>query len=182
MKLIKRLLSKTFVGHFVLMCKAIYRYFKDYDNVAEFFYSDELKKLLYNYLHTDFKKDWIGRLYGVVNPSIDEKGNFNVNNMIIELDHNETNNEEHVKVWTYRQLNLVGDLFKIHDLYHYISLDFEHVGPKGYDNYLLIFDLISRQEMTKSIKVFLKHLICLGIIVLTAWYIIVNWFPNLILL
>lgn len=113
--------------------------------------------VLLRYLNLEVKKDWIGRLYGIINPNIDINGHFNINNMIIEIDGDNTNNNEQVKAWAYKQLALIGQLFKIQNLYDYIDLTFKHVGPKEADNYLLIFDMISRKIMVKSFKKVIIH-------------------------
>ena len=76
---------------------------------------------------------------------------------IIELDDEDTNNNEYVKHWTYKQLTIIGEVFKIENLYHFIDLEFKPVGPKGADNYLLIFDIVSRKEFTKNLKKTLLH-------------------------
>ena len=46
-------------------------------------------------------------------------------------------NNEYIKHWTYKQLNLIGSLFKIEKLYDYINLTFEHVCSENHDNFLL---------------------------------------------
>jgi hypothetical protein len=143
---------------------------RDYLYVSDTLYSEELKLVLKKYLHINIKKDWIGRLYGIINPNIDINGNFDINNVIIEIDGDNTNSNEYVKHWVYRQLNLISDLFKIEKLYDYISLKFEHVGPENQDNYLLIFDLTARQEFVYDLKKFVKQLFTYIIIGLGIYY------------
>ena len=46
-------------------------------------------------------------------------------------------------------------------MYDYISIDFEHVGPVEMDNYLVVFDIASRQLFTQSLKSVLLHLFVL---------------------
>lgn len=146
-------------------------YLEDRIKIGTVFYSENFKLLIKKYINIDLDKDWIGRLYGVINPNIDINGNFDVNNMIIEIDGDATNNIEQVKVWTYRQLSLIGQLFRLQGLYEYIDVDFRHVGPINADNYLVIFDIASRQRFTHYLKKFLKQSI-LYIIVGTIAYLI----------
>ena len=87
------------------------QYIKDYNIVAESLYSEAFNKVLLRYLNKQFKKDWIGRLYAVINPNIDINGKFNVNNTIIELDDERTNNQAYVENWIYKQLDLVANVF-----------------------------------------------------------------------
>lgn len=158
-RLFTKIYNKTLTFKLINFCKSSWYYLRDYLYVSDTLYSDEFKLVLKKYLHVNIKKDWIGRLYGIINPSIDINGKFDINNVIIEIDGDNTNNNEYVKHWVYRQLNLISDLFKIENLYNYISLKFEHVGPENQDNYLLVFDLTSRQEFAYNCKKFFKHLI-----------------------
>ena len=156
MKLINSILGKIFsltlTSKIFNLLKSIYVYNKDYNIISDMFYGDGFKKIIKTYLHVDIKKDWIGRLYGVVNPNIDIDGNFNINNIIIELDGNLTNNNEYVTNWIYKQLKLVQELFNFDNFYNYISLDIMHVGPSIADNYLIIFDIASRKNISKYLK------------------------------
>lgn len=137
-----------------------YIYFKrDKKIVSDTLYGDAFKVVIRKYLKTTLKKDWIGRLYGVVNPNLDENGKYDFNSVIIEIDGDNTNNNEYVKNWVYRQMQLIASLFKIEKLYDYIDIDFKHVGPENQDNYLIIFDIVSRQSFVDSVKKFFRHIL-----------------------
>ena len=169
--LFKTFFSKTLLGKFTKYVSDSIQYRKDYNLIQETFYSPAFKKVIDNYLKTDIRKDWIGRLYGVVNPNIKD-GKYDFNNVIIEIDGDNTNNNEYVRHWVYKQLQMIGSLFKIEKLYDYIDISFEHVGPENLDNYLIIFDIVSRKEKAESRKRFFKHFfisvpIVLGILYLT---------------
>lgn len=140
------------------LIKTTYVYLRDMHRIRESLYSDELKVLMYKYLKTVIHKDWLGRLYGVVNPSIVD-GKLDISNVIIEIDGDNTNNDEYVKIWVYKQLQLIAQLFKLKNLYDYIDLTFKHVGPENQDNFLLIFDVVSRKEMSSAFKSFMLHAI-----------------------
>mgnify|MGYP006874684672 CR=1 FL=1 len=71
------------------------QYIKDYNIVAESLYSEAFAKVLLRYLNKDFKKDWIGRLYAVINPNIDINGKLNFNNTVIVVSHDSTDIEGH---------------------------------------------------------------------------------------
>lgn len=168
MKLINSILGKLFsitlISKIFNLLKSIYLYIRDYNIVSDMFYGEGFKKIIKTYLHIDIKKDWIGRLYGVVNPNIDIDGNFNINNVIMELDGELTNNNQYVSNWIYKQLKLVQDLFKFDNFYTYISLDIKHVGPAIGDNYLLIFDIASRKNIGKYFKQTFIQTLIYGII------------------
>ena len=157
MKFFRDLFYNTLTGKIVKTIKSLYNYFKDYDYIADTFYSEAFKIVLKEYLNVDIRKDWIGRLYGVINPNINEEGKFDFTKTIIEFDDDNTNNQEYVKHWTHKQLYVISEVFRIENLYHFIDLEFKHVGPKNADNYLLIFDIVSRKEFTKNLKQMLLH-------------------------
>lgn len=173
MGFIKDLLKKTFIYKLYDFCSNTYNYVKDKYYINETFHSREFIFVLNKYLKSNFKVDWLGRLYGIINPNINDKGEFDISSMIMEIDGENTNTNEYVKYWTYKQLQLIQDLFKLHKMYDYISIEFEHVGPTNMDNYLIIFDIASRQLFTSSLKKVLKHgLVIVGIIGVTLFTLI----------
>lgn len=166
MGLFKNIFKKSLLYKTYDLINSTNQYIKDYNIVAESLYGDAFLTVLKRYLNKEFRKDWIGRLYAVINPNIDINGNLNFSNTIIELDDERTNNEKYVQNWLYKQMQLIADVFKIQNMYSYISMSIEHVGPKNADNYLIIFDITSRIDMGKAFKRFIKQLfiyIILGI-------------------
>ena len=151
-----------------MLVQSIYRYITDMSYISDTLYSKEFLTVLKQYLRISIKKDWIGRLYGVINPYIDIDGKIDFNNTIIEIDGDNTNSNEYVKNWVYKQFNLIDNLFKINKLYDYINVDIKHVGPLNADNYLIVIDVVSRKEMTYMLKRVLKQTILYIIIALCA--------------
>ena len=149
------------------------RYIKEYELISDTFYSEAFYTVLRKYLNVEFEKDWIGRLWAVVNPNINIDGKVDCSNVIIELDGENTNSNEYVKNWVYKQMNLIGELFKIEKLYDYIYIDFRHVGPPEHDNYLIIFDMSARIDFVDNLKKFAKHSILYIIIAAILWLLLV---------
>ena len=166
--ILKKIGSNTLTWRLVMLVQSIYRYITDMSYISDTLYSKEFLTVLKQYLRISIKKDWIGRLYGVINPYIDIDGKIDFNNTIIEIDGDNTNSNEYVKNWVYRQFNLIDNLFKINKLYDYINVDIKHVGPMNADNYLIIIDVVSRKEMTYMLKRVLKQTILYMIIALCA--------------
>lgn len=135
-------------------------YIKDKSFVSDTLYSNEFKYILKQYLHIDFETDWIGRLYSVINPTINIDGNIDFNNMIIELDDERTNNNDYVKTFIYKQMRLIQSVFKLENsgFFDYIGVDIRHIGPANQDNFLVIFDIVSRTQFVYAIKSMLKQL------------------------
>lgn len=172
MSIFSSALKLTLTWKLVYMIKSAISYIKDYNIVGKILYSDDFKMILKKYLNVDVKEDWIGRLYGIVNPLIDFDGNFNVDNAVIEIDGDNTNNNDQVQYWVFKQLRMIGELFKLKNIYGYISMDLEHVGPAIGDNYLLVFDIASRKNFAHSIRNFLLQLSIYIIVVLVAFLVI----------
>ena len=166
--ILKKIGSNTLTWRLVMLVQSIYRYITDMSYISDTLYSKEFLTVLKQYLRISIKKDWIGRLYGVINPYIDIDGKIDFNNTIIEIDGDNTNSNEYVKNWVYRQFNLIDNLFKIIKLYDYINVDIKHVGPLNADNYLIVIDVVSRKEMTYALKRVLKQTILYMIIALCA--------------
>lgn len=166
--ILKKIGSNTLTWRLVMLVQSIYRYITDMSYISDTLYSKEFLTVLKQYLRISIKKDWIGRLYGVINPYIDIDGKIDFNNTIIEIDGDNTNSNEYVKNWVYRQFNLIDNLFKINKLYDYINVDIKHVGPLNADNYLIVIDVVSRKEMTYMLKRVLKQTILYIIIALCA--------------
>lgn len=158
MGLFRWIYNHSFLGRTVDLISDSIQYNKDKKLISDTFYGPAFKKVIDNYLKTDIKRDWIGRLYGVVNPNITD-GKYDFNNVIIELDGENTNNNEYVRQWVYRQMKMIGSLFKIEKLYDYIDISFKHVGPENLDNYLVIFDIVSRQIKAESSKKWWRHVL-----------------------
>lgn len=170
--ILKKIGSNTLTWRLVMLVQSIYRYITDMSYISDTLYSKEFLTVLKQYLRISIKKDWIGRLYGVINPYIDIDGKIDFNNTIIEIDGDNTNSNEYVKNWVYRQFNLIDNLFKINKLYDYINVDIKHVGPLNADNYLIIIDVVSRKEMTYMLKRVLKQILIYLLICLTIMMIL----------
>lgn len=164
MKFFKKIFQHTLLYKTYNIFASFIQYVKDYNIISESFYSAEFNTLLKRYLNKEFRKDWIGRLYAVINPNLDIDGKLNFNNTIIELDDERTNNDRYVENWIYRQMGLLSDMFKLQNMYSYISVSIEHVGPKNADNFLVIFDITSRVDMGIAFRKFVKHLFAYSII------------------
>ena len=159
MKLLKKLFSYTLLYKIYLNLVLLKEYIDDYDYASESLYSEAFSKILEKYLNLKVKKDWIGRIYGVINPNLDINGNVNFANTIIEIDDNNTNSNEYVKNWIYKQMNMVKYVFRLDEsgFFDYIGCDIEHVGPKEHDNYLVVFYIVSQKAMLQNLKRLLKQ-------------------------
>jgi len=155
----------SFIGRTISVISDGITYIKDKKLLSDTLYGKAFNLVLKKYLKANFKKDWIGRLYGVVNPNLDENGKYDFNSVIIEIDGDNTNNNDYVKNWIHRQFRLIEVLFKLENLYDYIGIELKHVGPVQFDNYLVVIDIISRKIWVESLKKFFRHLLFDGALV-----------------
>ena len=142
------------------------------EKYGETFYGKTFRDVVKKYMNISLEKDWIGRLYGVANPRIDSNGKFDPSTMIIEIDGDDTNDNEYVKMWLYRQLNLVGAAFGMTEMHDMISVDLKHVGPEEDDNFLIVFDWILRPELRKWRRKTIINIFIVAIIVLVTLLIL----------
>ena len=161
----QKFLSNFLIYKIIEFFQSLIAYIKDRKLISDTLYSRQFNMVIMKYLKCELDKDWLGRLYGIVNPNIDINGHLDISSMILEIDDYQTNNEEYVKNWIYRQMTLISSLFKIEILYDYISLDIKHVGPENHDNYLLVFDITSRKYMSYCFKRMFWHSLVYAIII-----------------
>ena len=161
MKLLKKLFSHTLIYKIYLFFYLLKEYVEDYNYVSDSLYSEAFYKILEKYLNLKAKKDWIGRIYGVINPNLDINGNLSWSNTIIELDDDNTNSDAYVKAWIYKQMNMVKYVFKLDEsgFFDYIGCDITHVGPKEHDNFLVVFYIVSQKAFLQNFKKLLKHIL-----------------------
>ena len=154
MKLIRKFTNWTLVSSLIRAIYWTFCYIKDWRLVEESLHGDGFRSLLKHYLKMDSRIDWIGRVYGVVNPAINEKGEFDYNGMVFELNGVNTNNKTWVENWLYKQMILVNNIFDVQKtgFFDIIDANVKHVGPENADNYLIVFDIASRKEMVRRWK------------------------------
>ena len=137
---------------FAFIC--IYDYLVDYSRVNKAFHGEAFMTIIRKYLKMNPKIDWLGRVYGVVNPAINEKGQFDFNGMIFEIDGINTNNNTWVENWLYKQMTLVNNVYGLDNtgFFDIIGAETRHVGPINADNFLIVFDIVSRKIMCKQLR------------------------------
>ena len=148
-----------------------YRFIKNlilnrkYTKLLTKIYKDE--QLLYRFSQlfgTEFRIDWVGRIYTVINPNIiNEK--FDVNTQIFEYDDSGFTNKPYVEKWIMTKFNLVKDFIMANNLFDLLTYELKKIDE--YDNYLFIIKPITFDECKKWTKIFAitySILITLGII------------------
>lgn len=172
MKFIRKFFGWTLIYKTCQFLESIFIYIKDYYNISDILYSDDFKRIINKFIYINLKRDWLGRLYGIINPNIGIDGKYDFSNSIFEIDGDRTNNDEFVKNIIYGKLDLLNRQFHINKLYDYITLDLKHVGPTYADNYLVIIDIASRKYMSNCFKLWFKQLLLYIILIALIMLII----------
>ena len=151
----------------------IYRFFKylflniKYTKILnKIYYNENIIENLSKLFKSQFKKDWIGRLYTVINPNL--MGDvFDINTIIYEYDENGLNNYAFIERCIMNKLNIAQSFIQTNNLFDLLTYKIEKLDE--YDNYLFIIEPLTLHDCLKYTKYFsilLTVLIVIGIICL----------------
>lgn len=100
---------------------------------------------------TEFRIDWVGRIYTVINPNIvDDK--LDVNTQIFEYGNNGLTNEPYVEKYIMTKLNLVKNFIMANNLFDLLTYEIKKLDD--YDNYLFVIKPITFDDCIKWTKIF----------------------------
>lgn len=124
-------------------------------------YEDEsILKNLSTMFKVDFKKDWVGRVYAVFNPHVQE-GVFNPNNQIFEYTEQGLVNDAYVESYILNQLNIARQFIRANNLFDLLTYKLKKLDEN--DNYLFIMQPITWEDCKKYSIWFLILLGVIGI-------------------
>ena len=136
----------------------IYNFFRylylhvKYKRILNKVYKDEnLLKNLSELFGHEFKQDWMGRVYTVVNPYI-INGKFNNESHIFEKDDNGLNNKEYIEQYMLQKLAVVSRFITVNNLFDLLTYDIKKLDE--YENYLFIMKPITYDDCIKWSKLF----------------------------
>lgn len=134
-----------------------------YTKILNKVYKDEnLIRNLSNLFGCQFKKDWIGRIYTVLNPNlIDNK--YSTETQIFEYGDNGLNNSLYIEKWIMERLNIAAKFVQANNLFDLLTYEIKKIDK--YDNYLFIIQPITLPDCIKYFKRFLILLIVLSILI-----------------
>ncbi len=152
----------------------IYNFFKSlilnirYTRIIKKVYKDEnLLDGLSRIFKSNFKLDWIGRAYAVLNPNLDENGQYSPNTQIFEYGENGLNNERMIEQWVMERMTVVAEFIRTNNLFELLTYSIKKLDD--YDNYLFILQPITLEDCLKWSKRFtilVSILLIIGIILL----------------
>lgn len=151
----------------------IYRFIKylilniKYTNILNNIYKEEnILSNLSSLFGTNFKIDWIGRIYTVVNPSV-IKTSDDINSQIFEYDNGGLNNKAYVEGLIMQKMNIASNFIRANNLFDLLTYEIRKLDE--YDNYLFIIKPITLDDCLKYSKYFailISVLLVLGITLL----------------
>lgn len=137
-----------------------------YSKILNKIYKDEdLLNKMGELLGVKVRKDWVGRLYMVLNPNLIPK-----EEQIFEYDENGLNNSAFIEKWLMERFIIMEKFLMVNNLFDILSYSIKKLDE--YDNYLLIMEPITFKDYMKSLKylsifIILILIICIGYFKLT---------------
>lgn len=138
-----------------------------YTRIIKKVYKDE--GLIYKFSQlfgSEFRMDWVGRIYAVLNPNIvNDKMDYNT--QIFEYGENGLTNEPYVEKWIMTKFNLIRDFVMANNLFDLLTYEIKKIDE--YDNYLLIIKPLTFDDCMKWVKWFaieIGVILLIGIILL----------------
>ena len=133
-----------FITNFLLNRK----YMKIIKNVYK---EDDVLNKLSELFGTEFRMDWVGRIYTVINPNIvDNK--LDINTQIFEYGETGLSNQIYVERYIMLKLNLIKDFVIANNLFDLLTYRIEKLDE--YDNYLFVIEPITFEDCKKWTKIF----------------------------
>ena len=112
---------------------------------------DDMLNKLSELFGTEFRMDWVGRIYTVINPNIvDNK--LDINTQIFEYGETGLSNQIYVERYIMLKLNLIKDFVIANNLFDLLTYRIEKLDE--YDNYLFVIEPITFEDCKKWTKIF----------------------------
>lgn len=134
----------SFIKNLVLNIKYTLLLKKIYDN-------EQLLNKFSELFGTEFRMDWVGRIYAVFNPNVINDA-LDVNSQIFEYDEKGLTNKPYIEKWIMTKLILIKDFIMANNLFDLLTYEIKKIDE--YDNYLFIIKPITFDECMKWTKIF----------------------------
>lgn len=128
--------------------RSIYTNIKYQRILNEVYEQDQIILKLSSILGVQFRKDWIGRLYAVVNPAIKD-GAFDAS-QVYEYVEGGYDTTEHAQQWMMQRISIIQNFIQANNLFDLLTFRIKRLDNNG--NYLLMIFPITLPAMKDSIK------------------------------
>ena len=113
--------------------------------------NENLLENLSNLFGVAFKKDWVGRIYAVINPNIQD-GKYSPTTQIFEYGENGLDNTTYVHNWIMERMNVAEKFIQTQNLFDILTYNIKKLDQ--YDNYLFIIQPITLEDCLEYSKKF----------------------------
>ena len=125
---------------------------RKYTKILKKVYNDEQLLIKFSQLFgTEFRIDWVGRIYTVINPNI-LQDKLDTNTQIFEYGENGLSNNVYIEHWIMTKLNIAQNFIMANNLFDLLTYEIKRLDD--YDNYLFIIKPITFDDFIKSTKLF----------------------------
>lgn len=107
----------------------------------------------------EFRMDWVGRIYTVMNPNISHN-QYDGSTQIYEYNENGLDNTAYVERWIMERLNIASQFINSNDLFDILTYTIKKLDD--YDNYLFVMKPITFDDCKTWTK---RFLILMGILI-----------------
>jgi hypothetical protein len=149
----------NFIKHLILHIK--------YNKLLKNIYNEEnLINRFSQLFSTEFRIDWVGRLYTVINPNLIDN-QLDTNTQIFEYTENGLSNNSYIEHWIMTKLNVAKQFIMANNLFDLLTYEIKRLD--NYDNYLFVIKPITFDECFKWTKIFfiaLSILLIIGLLLL----------------
>ena len=149
--------------------KYLYTHIKYFRILNDVYKQEKLLENLTALFKVEFKKDWVGRIYAVFNPHIQD-GIFNQNNQILEYTNEGLSNSSYVESYIMTQLNIAKQFIKANNLFDLLT--YKLIKLDDNDNYLFIIQPITWEDCISYAKKFMILWSIIGILASILIYLI----------
>lgn len=129
--------------------------------IKKTFQNENILQGLSQIFKANFKTDWIGRVYAVLNPNLDENGQYSPNTQIFEYGENGLNNEKMVEQWVMERMVVISEFIQANNLFELLTYSIKKLDK--YDNYLFILEPVTLSDCMKWSK---RFVILFGILII----------------
>lgn len=128
------------------LIKILFQHFKIIRIVKKCCKEEKLLDTLSRLIGSEFRIDWIGRIYSVINPVIKD-GKFDAG-QALEYTDTGLSNEEYIKHWFFDRLGVIENFIKVNNLFDLLTFRIESLDNMG--NHLVILYPITSDQIRKK--------------------------------
>lgn len=127
---------------------------------------DQIVAKISTLLGVQFKRDWVGRIYAIINPNIKD-GKYNPE-QVYEFNFNgDPDNTQYIEEWAFSRMQLVKNFIHTENLFELFEYDITHVGDY---NYLVVLTPLTWKPLMKRFKNMIWELLVEAAIIIPVFF------------